>query len=423
MRRLTLILIVLALAGGGVWWFAAHRATVAARARDNQPSKDIPVLLATATKQDVPIYLDGLGTAQASASVIVRAQADGTLQEVRFKEGQDVKVGDVLAQIDPRLYRATLDQFVAKKAQDQANLANARVDLARYAKLAANAYTSTQTADTQRATVAQDEAVVSQDQAQIDNARVQLAYTTIVSPIDGRTGIRQVDAGNIVRAADVNGIVTVATLRPIAVTFSLPQQQLREVTAAMADAPGTPLETLALPQGVSSDPNQDILDHGTLAVLDNAVDATTGTIRLKAMFPNQRLQLWPGAFVSVRLRVRVAKGAVVIPTAAVQRGPAGAYVYVVGDDLLAMRRAVTITHDDPGGSIVGAGLEAGERVVTDGASRLNDRMKVVITQPPDAKPDAAPAAAPGQPGHGRAPASTPTSAAPSSGTVASGAAG
>ncbi len=419
MRRLLLILIVLALAGGGVWWFTAHRASVAARARDNQPSKDIPVLVAAATKRDVPIYLDGLGTAQASASVIVRAQADGTLQEVRFREGQDVKVGDVLAQIDPRLYRATLDQFVAKKAQDQANLANARVDLARYAKLAANAYTSTQTADTQRATVAQDEAIVNQDQAQIDNARVQLAYTTIVSPIDGRTGIRQVDAGNIVHTADVNGIVTVATLRPIAVVFSLPQQQLREVTAAMAEDPGTPPETLALPQGVSSDPNQDILDHGTLAVLDNAVDATTGTIKLKAMFPNQRLQLWPGAFVSVRLRVRIARDAVVIPTAAVQRGPAGAYVYVVGDDLLAMRRAVTITHDDTGGSIVGEGLAAGERVVTDGASRLNDRMKVVITQPPGAKPDPAPA----RPGHQRAPANTPTSAAPSSGTAASGAAG
>ncbi len=240
-----------------------------------------------------------------------------------FHEGQDVKKGDVLARIDPRTYQASLDQAVAKKQQDQANLANARLDLARYQKLSATNYTSAQTADTQRATVAQDVAQVAQDQAQIDNARTQLSYTTITAPIDGRTGLRQVDQGNIVHAADTTGIVVLTTLHPIAVIFTLPQQQLPQVAAAMAA--GTP-EALALPQDVSMRPNAAVLDRGTLAVLDNQVDPHHRHDQAEGAVPEPET-----AALARRVRDRAAagraptQGATVVPEAAVQRGPQGAY--------------------------------------------------------------------------------------------------
>ena len=385
MRRLTLLIVVLAVIGAGVWWVRRAPAPAAANARAT--GGPVPVLLAAATKQDVPIYLDGLGTVQASATVTVRPQVDGTLVEVRFKEGQDVHKGDVLARIDPRTYQASVDSAVAKKNQDQANLANARIDMARYAKLAATAYTSAQQSDTQRAMVAQLTAQVSQDQAQIDTARVQLGYTDIVAPIDGRTGIRTVDQGNLVHATDTTGIVTLTTLHPIAVVFTLPQQSLRAVNDAIAAS--TP-EVTALPQ--AADPlgggaaDLEPLDTGALAVLDNQVDTTTGTLKLKALFPNPKLRLWPGAFVTARLLVRTEPGATVVPAVAVQRGPQGAYLYVVGDDNTAQRRTVRIGHEDTAGSIVLAGLRPGERVVVDGAARLTDGAKVSIAQPPGAAP-------------------------------------
>jgi multidrug efflux system membrane fusion protein len=312
--------------------------------------------------------------------VTVKPQVDGVLVEVRFKEGQDVRVGDVLARIDPRTYQAALDQQVAKKAQDQANLANARLDLVRYQKLAATAYTSAQQADTQKSTVAQLEAQVAQDQALIDNARAQLSYTTITAPIDGRAGIRQVDAGNIVHASDTNGLVVLTTLKPISVVFTLPQQSLPAVAAAMQA--GTPT-VLALPQTLDAAAARRPLDRGTLTVLDNQVDQTTGTIKLKATFPNEKLVLWPGAFLTIRLQVEVKQAALVIPPVAVQRGPNGAYVYVVNDDLTVSRRVVKVGHEDQVASIIEEGLKPGERVVTDGASRLSDKSKVTISPPAD----------------------------------------
>ena len=378
MRRAGLIVVLLAVVAGGGWWWVAGR--IAAGKADSAAATHgpdaIPVLVATAEQRDVPIWLEGLGTVQASATVTIKPQVDGVLGEVRFREGQDVHVGDVLARIDPRTYQAALDQAVAKKAQDNANLANARVDLIRYTKLAATAYTSAQQADTQRSMVAQLEAQVAQDQAQVDNARAQLSYTTIVAPIDGRTGIRQVDQGNLVHAADTTGIVVITTLRPIAVVFTLPQQQLAAVAAAQAQ--GTPAVE-ALPQGAAEGPP---LDRGTLAVLDNQVDATTGTIKLKASFPNDRLQLWPGGFVTVRLRVDTRHDAIVVPPAAVQRGPLGPYLYVVGETLTATRRSVAVGHEDLRASIIDSGLQAGERVVVDGAARLTDGAKVAIAPPP-----------------------------------------
>ncbi len=381
--RWWLVLLLLLLAGGGYWWFVLRHPAAPATAAAHVRSEPIPVLVAAAATRDVPIYLDGLGTVQASQTVTVKPQVDGKLIDVLFREGQDVTKGDVLAKIDPRTYQAALDQAVAKKQQDAANLANARLDLARYQKLAATAYTSAQTSDTQRATVAQLEAQVAQDQAQIDSSRAQLSYTTVTAPIDGRTGIRQVDQGNIVHAADTTGIVVLTTLRPIAVVFTLPQQQLGQVTQAMAN--GAP-EALALPQDLAMRPDAAVIDRGTLAVLDNQVDPTTGTIKLKAEFPNARLTLWPGAFATVRLHVRTEQAATVVPQAAVQRGPNGAYVYVVGADDKATRRAVRVGHEDITGAVIEDGLHPGEQVVVDGAARLTDGAKVTIAQPPGAEP-------------------------------------
>lgn len=382
MRKALILLLVLAAGGGGYYWYHLHStATEAARGRRGAPP--IPVVVNAAATKDVPIYLDGLGTVQASATVTIRPMVDGRLIEELFRDGQDVKQGDVLARIDPRTYQATLDQAVAKKAQDEASLANARLDVARYTKLAASAYTSAQQLDTARSLVAQLTAQVQADQAAIDNARVQLGYTTITSPIDGRVGIWNVDAGNIVHAGDTTGLVVVTTLRPVAVLFSLPQQALGQVTAAMqraAQAGGAPT-VLALPQDSGPAAARQPIDRGTLLALDNQVDASTGTIKLKASFPNPDLKLWPGAFVTVRLVVRTWKNAVTVPPVAVQRGPAGSYVYIIDDKNLAHRRAVTEGHEDLGVAIISKGLAAGERVVVDGASRLSDGARVMVVPP------------------------------------------
>jgi multidrug efflux system membrane fusion protein len=398
MRRVMILLAGLLLAACGTYWWlhaptsskggAEQTATAqAARGRRGAAPDIIPVLVAPAETRDVPIYLDGLGTVQASATVTVRAMVDGPLQEVRFKEGQDVRAGDVLARIDPRIYQAALDQAVAKKKQDEATLANARLDSARYAKLAATAYASAQQADQARSTVAQLEAQVQSDQAQIDNARTQLSYTTVTSPIDGRVGFRQVDAGNIVRASDAVGLATITTLRPIMVQFTLPQQALAQVAAAMAE--GTPV-VLALPQDTSASAARPVLDTGALTVLDNQVDPLTGTIRLRATFPNERLQLWPGAFVTVRLQVETRHDATVVPPVALQRGPQGTYVYVLNADQTVTRRPVRVSHEDMLLAVIADGLEPGERVVVDGASRLTDGAKVQVAAPAEAPAPAGP---------------------------------
>ena len=385
-RRWPAGLACLLLAGGGTYWWL-HRSPAAEASPHAAAPETIPVLVAAAQTRDVPIYLEGLGTVQAFATVTVRPMVDGPLVEVRFREGQDVRAGDVLARIDPRIYQAALDQAVAKKKQDEATLANARLDVARYAKLAATAYTSAQQYDTARATVAQLEAQVQSDQAQIDSARTQLSYTTIVSPIDGRTGFRQVDAGNIVHAADAAGLAVLTTLRPILVQFTLPQQSLPAVAAAMAE--GAP-EVVALPQQADAATPPRAPDTGTLTVLDNQVDPATGTIRLRARFANDRLTLWPGAFVTVRLRVATAHDATVVPPVAVQRGPQGSYLYVVGADRTVARRPVQLGHEDMGAAVVTAGLRPGELVVVDGASRLTDGARVAIAEPPASEQPGAP---------------------------------
>jgi membrane fusion protein, multidrug efflux system len=303
-------------------------------------------------------------------TVTVRTQVDGRLMELDFQDGQDVKKGEVLARIDPATYQAQYDQAVAKKAQDEATLANARNDLIRYQKLAQTEAGSKQQADTQKALVAQLEAQVQGDQAAIDNAKATLAYTTIRAPIDGRTGIRLVDQGNILHASDANGIVVITQIQPISVIFNLPQQQLRAVNAAMVKGP-------VAVNALEAD-NTTVTDKGTIEVIDNQVDQTTGTIKFKANYPNADLQLWPGQFVNVRVYVDMLRHAVVVPTAAVQRGPNGAYVFVIDDNSTVSLRNVVAGRQNETQAVITSGLEPPERVVTTGFSRLTDGAKVEI---------------------------------------------
>ena len=331
----------------------------------------VPVLVATATNADVPVYFDGVGTTRALNTVTVKPQVDGKLMTLLFKEGQDVERGDVVAQIDPTTYQAQYDQAVAKKAQDEAQLANARIDVERYTRLAATNAINRQQLDTQKSLVAQFEAQVKQDQAAIDNTRAILDYTRITAPISGRTGIRLVDVGNIVRVADQTGIVVITQIRPISIFFTLPQQQIAAVNKAFAQGALT-VETLGAD-------NRTVIDRGTLQVVDNQVDQTTGTIKLKAEFPNAQLQLWPGQFVNVRLLVDTLKQVVVVPTAAVQRGPNGTFVYLVHDGDTAAVRPITVSQQDDAQAVVTAGLQAGDRVVTSGFARLSDGSHITVS--------------------------------------------
>src|SRR5579871_3767329 len=326
-RRLVSIVITLIILGGlGYFGWVAleQKQRQGGGNRGGRPDAPVPVLAAVPRIQDVPVYLDGVGTVRALNTVTVRAQVDGKLIAVNFVEGQDVKKGDVLGEIDPAIYQAQYDQAVAKKAQDEAQLANQRLDLIRYQQLAATNAGSKQQADTQKAAVAQTEALVKADQAAIDNAAATLGYTKIVAPLSGRAGLRQVDQGNIIHAADATGLVVITQLQPIAVWFSLPQQQIVRVNAAAAKG--------ALAVDVFGNDGVTVADTGKLTGIDNQVDPTTGTLRLKAEFPNASYQLWPGQFVNVRLKVETLTKAIVVPTSAVQRGPVGTFSYVIGED-------------------------------------------------------------------------------------------
>ena len=330
----------------------------------------IPVLVAPVAYADVPVTAEVLGTVEATNSVLIRPQIDGKLVEIDFKEGQDVRRGDVIARIDPSVYKAAYDGTLAKKAQDEAQLANAQVDLVRYAKLAETQYGSHQQADTQKALVAQYTAQLAQDQASIDNAKATLDFATIRSPIDGRTGIRQVDQGNVVHASDATGIVTVAQVKPIAAVFNLPQQWLRQVNAAMAHGE----LKLEARDGATSD----LLDTGALQVVDNTVDQTTGTVKMKGSFPDAQAQLWPGQFVNLRLTVDTLKHVVVVPSTAVQRGPVGAFVYRVDDGKAVMVKIETGRQTETD-TVLTAGLAPPAEVITTGFTRLTDGAKVAVS--------------------------------------------
>lgn len=331
----------------------------------------VPVLAAEARLADVPIYFSGVGTAKARNVVVVKPQVDGRILSINFKEGQDVKRGDVLAQIDSATYQAQLDQAVAKKALDQVQLENARRDLERYTRLGGN-IVAEKTIDTQRALVGQLEAQIKQDDASIANARTMLGYTTIVSPIAGRTGIRMVDEGNLVRASDV-GIVMITEVKPISVLFTLPQQQLSAVNKALEKGP-------VAVEAFDTD-NKAVLDRGTLQVVDNQVDSTTGTVRMKADFPNVDMQLWPGQFVNVRVLIEMMNQVVVIPTPAVQRGPNGTFAYVVQDGDVVASRTVTVKQQTDTEAVIAAGIKPSERVITTGFARLKDGSQVAVSAP------------------------------------------
>ena len=335
----------------------------------------VPVRATPAKLADVPVYLDGVGTAKALNTVTVRSQVDGKLIKISFREGQEVDKGYVLAKIDPVTYQAAYDQTVAKKAQDEAQLANARLDLERYTRLAVTNAVNKQQLDTQKAMVAQLEAQLKLDQAAIDNARAILSYTDVIAPITGRTGIRLIDEGNIVKAADASGIVILTQLRPISIFFNLPQQHLLELNKGFSEAP---LAVDAIgPDGKS------VVDRGKVVVIDNQVDQTTGTVKLKAEFPNANLQLWPGQFVNVRVLMDTRRQVVVVPTAAIQRGPNGTLVYVLRDDSTVTVRPVKLSQQDEIQSVVDAGLQAGERVVTTGFARLTEGTAVTVSSVED----------------------------------------
>jgi multidrug efflux system membrane fusion protein len=382
-RRITVLFIagLVIAAVVGVYYMPQSQQTSAAISRGGRrgnlaTTDPVPVLAATARTADIPVYLDGVGTAKALNTVTVRSQVDGKIMEILFTEGQDVPKGYILAKIDPVTYQAAYDQTVAKKAQDEAQLANARLDLDRYTRLAATNAVNKQQLDTQRALVAQLEAQIKLDQAAIDNARAVLSYTEIIAPIAGRTGIRLVDVGNLVRGAEATGIVILTQLRPISVFFSLPQQNLPDLTKGMAEG--------ELPVDALTPDGRGALDKGKVKVIDNQVDQTTGTVKLKAEFPNENLQLWPGQFVNVRVLIDTLRQVVVVPTAAVQRGPNGAFVYVVKDGNAVTVRPVTLTQQDDVRAVVATGLQADEQVVTTGFARLTEGAQVTVSNAEDA---------------------------------------
>src|SRR5215208_2173769 len=356
-----------------------QRQTVTKRGRGGEET--VPVIAAQAKAIDFPVYLDGVGTTKALNTVTVRPQVDGKFMRILFREGQDVERGYVLAEIDPTTYQALYDQVKAKKAQDEAQLANARLDLERYNRLVASNAATRQQADTQKAMVAQLEAQVKLDQAAIDNAQAILGYTKIIAPISGRTGIRMVDEGNLIRAGDAStGIVMITQIKPLSVFFSLPQQQLARVNRAFAREP-------LVVEALGSD-NKSVVDRGTLQVVDNQVDQTTGTVKLKAEFPNADLQLWPGQFVNVRLLIETLHEVVTVPTAAVQRGPNGTFVYVMNEDAVAVR-PVTVSQQDDAQAVITSGLKAQDRVVTTGFARISDGTKVAAANADETPPPAA----------------------------------
>jgi multidrug efflux system membrane fusion protein len=337
----------------------------------------VPVTSVRVTRQDVPVYLTGLGTAQALNSVLVRSRVDGTLMQVPVTEGQEVKKGEVIAVIDPRPFKAALDQAMAKKSQDEAQLANAKRDVARTTSLVKQDFASHQTLDTQQTQVEQLTAALAGDQAAIDAAQLNLSYCYITSPIDGRVGLRQVDPGNMIHASDSAGIVTVTQIRPIAVTFTLAQENLPKITAALAKGK-PPVRALA------SDGKSE-LGVGELLTIDNAIDQSTGTIKLKAVFPNPDNQLWPGQFLNANLLIDTQRNALTVPSMAVQHGPSGLFVFLVKPDSVVARQPVTVINDNGQVAVITQGLSDKDEVVVQGQSRLQDGTRVA---PRPAQPQA-----------------------------------
>lgn len=385
-RRVAMIVIAIAVVAGAGWAVRARSQAASLGAASASPSgaapdaRPVPVLLATVEQRDVPVYLEGLGSVTALATVNLKAQVDGRLERVFFKEGQDVKKGQQLAQIDARAYAISLRAAEAATARDRAQLDNAKVNLERFTTLRGQSLIPQQQVDDQRAIVAQLEAVVASDQTQSASARLNIDYARIVSPIDGVTGVRQVDPGNLVHANDPTGIVVLTQLDPIGVLFTLPEDELPRIAQKMADGP---LTVEAWGRDGSTK-----VGSGQLALIDNQINQATATIKLKAVFPNKDRTLWPNQFVKARLLLTIRKGALVVPATVVQRGPQGTFAYVTTPDQRVAVRAIQVEAFQGEVAIVAAGLAAGEVVVADGQGQLRPGSRF------SAKPAASASAAP-----------------------------
>jgi multidrug efflux system membrane fusion protein len=374
MRRRTVIVsffvVFAALATGGAVMLA--RAPGSTRAAPSVAAPAVPVVAGTVKSSDVPIYLSGIGNVEAYNTVIVRSQIQGQLTQIPFTEGQTVHPSDLLGQIDPRPYQAQLDQATANRDRDQAQLANAKANLQRYLPLLAKGFATPQLVDTQKAQVAQLVAAVKSDEAVIESAQTLLSYTRLTAPIDGVTGIRQIDIGNVIHPTDPNGLVVVTQLQPISVIFTLPEADLPQIQQQMAKGP---LTVLAYSQD-----NKIKLDQGTLGLVDNEIIQTSGSVRLKANFPNPAHLLWPGELVNLRLLIETRNQGLTVAAPVVQQGPQGAYAYVIKPDNTVESRPVTVAQISEGQALIDSGLKAGEQVVVDGQSKLQPDSHVVLLQ-------------------------------------------
>jgi membrane fusion protein, multidrug efflux system len=373
MRRriaIAIVLLIIALTSGGVFAFTHGPASKNVPAPPASPP--VPIVAGVVQQHDVPIYLSGVGTVIAYNTDIVRSQILGQLVSINFTEGQTVHAGDLLAQIDPRPYQAQLDEYVANRDRDQAHLANARKDLVRYSGLAAKGAEPQQLADSQQARVTQLEAIVKSDEALIEAAKVQLSFTRLTSPINGMVGIRQIDVGNIIQPSTTNGLVVVTQLEPISLIFTLPETDLPRIQD-QEERTKRPLTVIAYNQD-----NTIKLDEGALGLVNNEILQTTGSIQLKANFPNKAHRLWPGELVNARLLVDTQHDGLTVPASAVQQGPNGAYTYVINPDNSVAIRPVKVAQISDGQALIDSGLQANENVVVDGQYKLQPGTHVTI---------------------------------------------
>jgi membrane fusion protein, multidrug efflux system len=371
LRRAFVAAAIIVMAVALVWWHSLGGNGPQATAQ--MPTPAVPVTAGTVRAEDVPVFLHGIGTVQAYNMVSVKSRVDGQIVRVDFKEGQEVKEGDPLFQIDPRPYQAALEQAEAAKQKDEAQLAGAKLDLERYSKLLGTGYQTRQSYDQQTATVGQLQAAIKGDEAQIDTAELNLGYADIRSPIDGRLGARLVDKGNLVHASDNTVLVTITEVKPIFVSFTLPQDNLDEMREYQQKAP-------LVVRAYTGDGSK-LLSEGKLTLIDNSIDQSTGTIHLKARFDNLDERLWPGEFVSLRVILKMLPKVATVPSQTIEEGPNGSYAYVIKPDDTVERRAVDVASVQDGIAVITKGLTPGERVVVDGQFRLTEGARVRLLRP------------------------------------------